>query len=139
MTPPEGPAGQETRPDALDEAVQRLGDVASSLQQLLDVQLERARVEFRDRSFRAAGWAFLVLFLLTLAVLSASLLARGLAQLMTGAFGGLPWAGNLSAAVLLLGLAGAIAFVVRARLRRRQLRRLRRKFEPEPTGPGGST
>ena len=116
----------------------RLAEIAGSLQRLLDIQFERARVGFRDRSFRAVSWLLFAIFLLTLMVTAGLYFVRGLARLMTELLGNLAWAGDLAAAALILALAATIGFAARGWLRRSHLRRLRRKFEPESTVQEGT-
>jgi uncharacterized membrane protein YqjE len=109
-----------------------LTEIAGSLQQLLDVQIARARVEVRERAFRALSWLLTLVLLLALTVIAGLYLLRGLSGLLTGVLWNAPWAGDLAAGVVGLVLALAIGLAWRARVRRGNLRRMREKFSGGP-------
>jgi hypothetical protein len=127
------PSGEEPRADALDAAIARLAEIAGSLQQLLDVQVARARVEMREKAFRALGWLLVSALLLALTVIAGLYVLRGLSGLLTGLLWDVSWAGDLAAGAAGLLLALVTGLLMRARLRRRNLRRIRDKFHgPTP-------
>jgi pilus assembly protein TadC len=109
-----------------------LTEIAGSLQQLLDVQVARARVEAREKAFRALGWLLVSALLLALTVIAGLYVLRGLSGLLTGVLWNVPWAGDLAAGAAGLLLALAIGLLLRARSRRRNLRRMREKFRESP-------
>jgi hypothetical protein len=123
---------EEPRADALEAAIARLAEIAGSLQQLLDVQVARARVEAREKAFRALGWVLVSALLLALTVIAGLYLLRGLSGLLTGLLWNVSWAGDLAAGAAGLLLALAIGLLLRARGRRRSLRRVREKFNGSP-------
>lgn len=131
-TAPREPSGEDPRVDVLDAAVARLTEIAGSLRQLLDVQVARARVEVREKAFRALGWLLTSVLLLALTVIAGLYLLRGLSGLLTGVLGNAPWAGDLAAGAVGLLLALAIGLVWRAGVRRGNLRRMREKFGESP-------
>jgi uncharacterized membrane protein YqjE len=122
------PSGEAPRSEALDAAVARLAEIAGSLQQLLDVQVARARVEVREKAFRALGWLLVSVLLLALTVIAGLYLLRGLSGLLTGVLWNAPWAGDLAAGAVGLLLTLAIGLLWRAGVRRGGLRRMREKF-----------
>jgi uncharacterized membrane protein YqjE len=109
-----------------------LTEIAGSLQQLLDVQVARARVEVREKAFRALGWLLLSTLLVALTVIAGLYLLRGLSGLLAGVLWNAPWAGDLAAGAVGLLLALAIGLVWRAGVRRGNLRRMREKFSGSP-------
>lgn len=131
-TAPREPSEEDPRADVLDAAVARLSEIAGSLQQLLDVQVARARVEVREKAFRVLGWLLVSTLLLALTVIAGLYLMRGLSGLLTGVLWNAPWAGDLAAGAAGLLLALAIGLVWRARLRRGNLRRMQEKFRESP-------
>lgn len=127
-----GPSGEEPRADVLDAVVAQLTEIATGLQRLLDVQVARARVEVREKAFRALGWVAVTAFLMVLSGLAGFYLLRGLAGLLTAALGR-PWAGDLAAAFAALAVALVTGMVLRSRLRLSGLRRMRKKFPDDAT------
>lgn len=125
---PGEPSGDEPGSDAMDATIARLTEIAGSLQQLLDVQVARARVEVREKAFRAASWLLASALVIALTVTAGLYVLRGLSGLLTGVLGNLPWAGDLAAGAAGLLLALAIGLVLRTRVRRRNLRRMREQF-----------
>jgi hypothetical protein len=134
-TEPGSTAGEESQDSALDEVIARLAKIAGSLQRLLDVRVARARVEMRERAFRAQGWLLVFALLLALTVIASLYVLRGLSGMLTGMLWNISWAGDLAAGAAGLLLALATGMMLRARLRRRNLRRIRDRFQDGPT-PG---
>lgn len=129
---PREPSGEGPRVDVLDAAVARLTEIAGSLQQLLDVQVARARVEVREKAFRALGWALVSVLLVALTVIAGLYLLRGLSGLLTGVLWNAPWAGDIAAGAAGLLLSLVIGLLWPARVRRRNLRRMRERFSEGP-------
>lgn len=122
----------EPRGDALDAILGRLAEIATGLQQLIDVQFSRARLELRERIFTALRWTLVGLLLATLTVVAAIYLLRGVAGLTEDLLSeNLPWAGDLVAGAAGLLIVTAIGMIIRMRARRAGLRRLRAKFPEE--------
>ena len=122
------PSGEGTQAEALDAVVARLAELVTGLQRLIDVQVARARVEFREKSFRALGWLLTSALLLVVAATAGVYILRGLSGLLTGALGNVSWAGDLAAGAAGLLVVLVSGLLVRARLRRRNLRLMRDKF-----------
>ncbi len=126
---PGGPAESASNSDALEAAVGRLTDVVDGLQRLVEVRVARARVELRERAFRGAGWVMLAALILTLVVRATIQIMAGLSGLLNQLFPAIPWVGDLMTGLAGLVLAAAVGLVVRARVRRKNLKRMRRRFE----------
>ena len=130
---PREPPGEEPGGDALDAAIVRLTEIVGSLQQLLDVQIARARVEVRERLFQLVGWLLLSVLLVALTVVAGGYLLRGLSGLFTAVLGNLTWAGDLAAGASVLLVILIVGILARARLRRANLARVREKFDASAT------
>lgn len=91
--------------------------------------MARARVELRERAFRGAGWVMLAALILTLVVRATIQIMAGLSGLLNQLFPAIPWVGDLMTGLAGLVLAAAVGLVVRARVRRKNLKRMRRRFE----------
>lgn len=127
---PGEPAESTSNSDALEAAVDRLTDVVEGFQRLVEVRLARARLELRERGFRTAGWIMLTALILTLVVRSTVQFMAGLSGLLNQLFPAAPWVGDLMTGLAGLVLATMVGVVVRARVRRKNLKRMRRRFEP---------
>ena len=124
------PSERASKSDTLEAAVERLSEVVDGLQRLIELRLARARVEFRERLFGAAGWIVLTVLILTLVVTGAIRVMLGLSLLMQGLFPGTPWIGEVITAFAGFALAAAVGVFARARVRSKNLKRLRKRFEP---------
>ena len=133
VDPPEGTEGP---PDpTLEAAIARLTEVVEGFQRLVDVRLARARVEIRERTFRALAWILLAAVLITLIVRATVQVMHGISGLINELFPSLPWAGDLLTGLAGLALAAVVGLAARASVRRKGLARIRRKFEADPTDP----
>ena len=122
------PADSLTR--ALGSALERLREIADDLRRLLDLRLDRARIGARERLLGILLWGLVFAGGLSLIVIATLLLARGASGLLTQVTG-LPWAGDLLGAVLLLLLLWGGVFAFRARMRRRGLAGLKQRYQRE--------
>ncbi|HEY2762108.1 MAG TPA: hypothetical protein VGI75_15225 [Pirellulales bacterium] len=111
--PAEPSSAQPTGPDALHEALHRVGEAREYLAHLVAAEIERFKLRLRT----AAAWAVvaitaLILLLATL-VAAAGLLLLGLAELIGNLLGGHNWLGLVivGGGILLLG-AGAVAWAL---------------------------
>jgi hypothetical protein len=97
---------EPTGPDALADAVERLGEAREYFAHLLAVEIERFKLRLR----RAAIWAVVgltaLVLLLAVLVAAAGLLLTGLAQLIGSLLGGHPWLGAVivGGGILLIGI-----------------------------------
>lgn len=126
-----GASGDEPRADALDAMVGRLAEIASGMQQLIDVQFARARAEMRERMFGILGATIAGVLLVALTVTAGIYLLRGIAGWVNAMLVDLPWAGDLVAGATGLLIVLATWLLCRAGARRANLRRLRAKFQEE--------
>ena len=133
--PVEGAATEKDRPGAElpdEETVARIlaeaRSVGRDLLDLLRVGLDRARLGARNRGFRLLLLAWLGLAGATATVFSTYLIVQGLANLATAAFGGLAWAGRLTAGALVLALGGLAIRILHDRSRRAELERLEARY-----------
>lgn len=116
------------QPEALEAAIARLTEVVEGVHRLVEIRVARARVDFRERSFRALGWVLLVVFLVSLIVASAVFLARGFSGLMGALFQDTPWAGDLAAGIGMIMAALIISAIARSRVRHRGLEKMRSRY-----------
>ncbi|MCC6406556.1 MAG: hypothetical protein IT453_05300 [Planctomycetes bacterium] len=138
--------------EASDAWLERLlfggAQVFRHLRVLAHVRADRGRLALRRALQRVQRELLVWLALATATIAGVVALASGLAGALTAAFGERAWAGQLAAAVLLLGAAAGILVLRRARAERAELERHRTKyarldrnpFQPEPdseTADGG--
>lgn len=128
------PSDARSEPRATDDGLfeRVVVEVAEAVQHariLMNVHADRARLELR-RALQRAQREFVILVALgALTVCGLVLLASGLAESLSVAFGDRPWLGKLGAAALLLGVAAAVLAVRSARSERAHLEKLRAKYE----------
>lgn len=124
-------SGDEPRTDVLDAVLERLTEIADSLQRLIDVQFERARAEMREKIFAVLGGILAGVLLVALTVTACIHLLRGLSGMVDAWLVGAPWAGDLVAGAAGLAIVLAAGLIFRAGARRSNLRRMRAKFPSE--------
>ena len=119
----------------LEAAIARLTEVVEGFQRIVDVRLASARVELRERTFRALAWLLLAAVLVTLIIGATIQVMRGISGLINGLLPSWPWAGDLMTGLAGLTLAAVLGIAARAHLRRKGLARIRSKFESAPSNP----
>lgn len=136
---PNGTAESEAAAERLaSRLLEPLGEGARHLRTLLSLSSEQARLRLRRTRWAIARTGLAALLGAVLVGSGALYFARGLAGTLAALFGPRPWLGELGAGLLLLALvAGGMALVM-AREERREIARLRRKYEHkhEHDGPG---
>lgn len=127
--PGSGESLDELLEDALD-SLKRLGPLALDL-----AKVEQLRIRVHARKWLQKGAALLGLglFLLVLAVVSATLLIRGVAGGIEAATSS-PWIGDFVAGGLALAGIGLVLFLGHKVAERRLLDRLRSEFPEPPSG-----
>lgn len=114
--------------------VEHLADGARHVRTLLSLGSERARLRLRRARWKLVRALLATLLGAALVVSGALYFARGLAATLAASFGARPWLGELTAGLLLLALvAGGLALVM-ALEERREIARLRRKYEHDGHG-----
>jgi hypothetical protein len=93
--PPDAPQPEPTGPDALADALRRLGEALEFLSHLATAEFDRLKLRFR----RVAMWAIVVaagvVVLLAILVSATGLLLVGIAQAIAELCGGKMWLGSL--------------------------------------------
>ena len=106
-------SAKPTGPDALNEALNRVGEAREYFTHLVAAEIERLKLRLRS----AAAWAVVAItalvLLLAILVAAAGLLLFGLAELIGNLLGGHTWLGLVivGGGILLLG-AGAVAWAL---------------------------
>jgi len=107
-------------------------ELLAGLLRWIDLQAERLRLTLERSLLRAAlGLAFGVFALVWIGAASLAVL-RGLRGGLTSLFDGNVWLGDLTAGLLALALLAASVALLLHRGARRELARLKAKYEPEP-------
>jgi hypothetical protein len=114
-------------PGELAQALDELREIGARGRRLADLLVERARVGLRNSVFRLVLGAWLVLVVVTITVSAAVAVVDGLRAAIGGAAGS-PWVGDLAGGGLVLVAVWVAAVTVRARVSRRNLRRLALKY-----------
>jgi len=114
--------------EAIGGAVAQLQEMVSQLRQLIDVQVDRARVGAREAGFRIALWGLAFVAGSTLIVVATFFFVRGVSGLIA-AVTARTWAGDLLGGLLMLLMLSSFVLAARGWLRRRGLARLKRRYE----------
>jgi len=130
-TDPDPP--REDAQDAFGQVLDELRRVQAQLEQLVRIQVDRLKIQWRDRLLGAA-WVVLAVVILAVATVAAVFYSMaGLSGMITQTLEGPAWLGDLvvgvSVLVLLVGGLAIGGFVVR----RRGLARLRESYEGQPS------
>jgi hypothetical protein len=111
--PADASSARPTGPDALQEALHRVGEAREYFTHLVAAEIERVKLRLRT----AAAWAVVAItalvLLLAVLVAAAGLLLLGLAELIGNLLGGHTWLGLVvvGGGILLLGT-GAVAWAL---------------------------
>jgi hypothetical protein len=105
--PPDSPS-EPRGPDALADALRRVGEAFEILSHLAAAELDRLKIRLRRLAMWAIVAAAAVVVLLAILVSATGLLLVGIAESITAVCGGRAWLGALitGGGVLLLGAAG---------------------------------
>ena len=114
--------------EAIGGAVAQLQEMVSQLRQLIDVQVDRARVGAREAGFRIALWGLAFVAGSTLIVVATFFFVRGVSGLIA-VVTARTWAGDLLGGLLMLLMLSSFVLAARGWLRRRGLARLKRRYE----------
>jgi hypothetical protein len=123
----------ESLPRLLAALSEQIGEIREQLERLLSVQLDRLKLRFRSGLFWALTGLLLGAVCVAATTAAVLYLLEGTAGMFTALFGGNAWAGDLVAGALVLLVALLALATIGGRHRKRELQRLKRKYEPGST------
>ena len=130
-TGPKGPGDQQAPPNPhpLEPLLKQIAILREFTLHYIEAQKDQAKATVRRLVINVAMGIVAAIIGATLLIVSTILVADGLAELISVALGGRPWAGKLILGGGLLVLFGLVAAIIIARLRRAERRRIIRKYE----------
>jgi hypothetical protein len=123
--------------DSFAVVIDELRRVQDQLERLLRIQVDRLKIQWRERLLLVAWVALAAVVLLTATVAAVLYAMAGLAGFVSAALGGPPWVGNLVGGATVLAVLGGGLALGGAVLRRRGLARLRDSYEKRATSGEG--
>jgi len=127
-------AAEDGAGEAFAVVIDELNRVREQLEQLVRIQVDRAKLRWRERLLRFAWFAVGAVVLLTATIAAVFYVLAGVAGLLATVLESPPWVGDLVAGVLFLVVLGGALGVGGNVLRRRNLARLRQDYEtPAPS------
>ena len=125
--------GDDTLPRMLAAISEQVGEIRDQLERLLNVQFDRLRLRLRTGLF----WLLSSLLFGAVCVVATAAavlyLLEGVSGLFTALFGGNVWGGHLAAGGLVLLSVLLMVATFARRFRKRELGRLKKKYESDST------
>jgi len=123
----------DTLPRMLAAISEQVGEIRDQLERLLNIQFDRLRLRLRTGLF----WLLSSLLFGAVCVVATAAavlyLLEGVSGLFTALFGGNVWAGDLAAGGLVLLSVLLMVVLFGGRFRKKELGRLKQKYEPGST------